>query len=192
MHVVTHLLSGWLAAEALQRGRRERAVAAWCAVAPDLDGVGMIVDWYNRAAGRAETDYYEQLHHVWGHGLPAALVFTIAAWLLSGRRAGAALLAFAMVHLHLLLDLLGSRGSNPLDLWPIAYLAPFSSHLMLVWPWQWPLTGWQNTSFSCVLLAMVFVSAVVHGRSPVELLSTRMEAAFVAAVGERWRRLRRG
>jgi inner membrane protein len=189
MHVITHLLSGWLVAEGLRRDKTERAVCAWAAVAPDLDGLGMVVDWANRVAGRAQTSYYEAFHHMWGHGLPAAVVIAAVAGLAT-RRLAAAVLAFAMVHLHLLFDLLGSRGSVPKDIWPIYYLEPLSPAHTLQWSGQWPLTGWQNTAISALLLALVFVVAAARGRSPLELFNAEAERAFVRTVQKRWQAVR--
>lgn len=191
MHVATHLLAGWALAEGARLKRRERAVVAWSNVAPDLDGGGMLVDWANRLLGRPETAFYEAWHHALGHGLPAALVCLVAAYAIT-RRAGVALIAFASFHLHLLMDLAGSRGSNPIDIWPIPYLAPFSSAWTLSWSGQWPLTGWQNTTITVVLMSIAIALAVRRGDSPVALFSQRADAAFVAVLRARLGFLWRG
>ena len=164
MHVVTHLLAGWTLAEALGLKGRDRAVVAWSGVVSDLDGAGMVVDWGNRLLGRPETAYYERWHHVLGHGLPAALVCLALAWALTHRRR-ATLAAFASFHLHLLMDLAGSRGTNPIDIWPIRYLAPLSDRLSFAWSGQWPLTGWQNTSITVALMLVTAVLAARRGES---------------------------
>ena len=80
MHVVTHLLAGWTMAEGLGLKGRERAVVAWSSVAADLDGAGMLADWSNRLLHRPETTYYEQWHHMLGHGLPAAALCACLPW----------------------------------------------------------------------------------------------------------------
>ena len=44
MHVVTHLLMGWTLAEHTTKSPRDRALITWASVAPDLDGLGLVVD----------------------------------------------------------------------------------------------------------------------------------------------------
>src|SRR5205814_5169912 len=105
---------------------RDRALVAWIGLAPDLDGLGIVVDFATRLLGLPETDYYQRFHRVYGHGLAAAIVLSAAAALLADAKLRAGIAAFASVHLHFLCDLLGSRGSGPEDFWPISYLAPFS------------------------------------------------------------------
>ena len=76
MHVVTHLLAGWALAEQTKLEKRDKAIVAWASVAPDLDGFGLPIDWATRALGDGTT-LYETYHHVAGHGLPAATLFTV-------------------------------------------------------------------------------------------------------------------
>ncbi len=76
MHVVTHLLASWAVAQPTQRTRRDVALVSWTGVAPDLDGVGLLVDAGREALGLSETTFYYAFHHVYGHGLPAAFLVT--------------------------------------------------------------------------------------------------------------------
>lgn len=46
---------------------------------------------------------------------------------------------FVNVHLYLICDLIGSRGSNPENFWAIYYLALFDTHFKKVWIEQWLL-----------------------------------------------------
>ncbi len=46
---------------------------------------------------------------------------------------------FVNVHLCLICDLIGSRGSNPENFWAIYYLALFDTHFKKVWIGQWLL-----------------------------------------------------
>jgi len=87
-------------------------------------------------------------------------------------------LALLSFHLHLLEDLLGSRGPD-CDQWPIPYLKPFSSMLQLTWRGQWALNAWPNILITVVLLFCVFWLAWRRGFSPLEMISSKADRAFV-------------
>ena len=185
MHVVTHLLAGWALAEQTPLERRDKALVAWASVAPDVDGVGLPVDWALRAAG-GSSDLYETYHHVAAHGVVAAiLVSALCAPFLQRKALGLALVFFSY-HLHLLLDLAGSGGGTPGDIWPIRYLYPFSAH-ELAWSGQWPLTSWQNTSLTLALMAYALWVGVRRGYTAVGLFSQRADRQLVAALRARFR-----
>ena len=78
------------------------------------------------------------------------------------------------------------------DIWPIHYLEPLSGQLTFAWSGQWPLSAWQNFTFTVVLMAYAFVLAVQRGYSPVGLVSERADKAFVETLRQRWRSLKRG
>ncbi|TLN05224.1 hypothetical protein FDZ73_00895 [bacterium] len=61
--------------------------------------------------------------------------------------------AFLVFHLHLICDILGSRG--PDEAWSVPYLRPFSSAGDIVWAHQWALNSWQN--FAITFLALIFI-----------------------------------
>jgi hypothetical protein len=159
---------------------------------PDLDGLGMIPDLVTRALGREETFYYDTFHHSLLHGIAAVLVFAAISLLAARDRIRAVILTVVVMHVHLFMDLVGSRGPTPQDIWPIPYLAPFSERLTVAVPWQWRLDGWQNILLSVVLLGMVFRRAALGGHTPVELLGRPSERRFAEAVQARWALLRRG
>ncbi len=188
MSPITHLLLSWVAADELRLGGRDRAVVTIAGVLPDLDGVvPLAFDVANRLLGRPDCWYYGTLHHWLLHGLPAALLLTLLAWAVASRRWTAAV-TFAVIHLHLLCDLVGARGPGPDDIWPIYYLAPLSADPELAWSGQWKLNAWPNILLTIALLALVFVRAVERGDSPLGLLSRRADAAFVATLRNRFRR----
>ena len=186
MHVVTHLLAGWALAQEVKLKGRERALVTWSCVVADVDGAGMLIDAANRVLARGETYYYEQFHHVLGHGLPAEILWTAAAWALGARKALTLVWIVLAFHLHLLMDLAGSRGSAPTDIWPIPYLAPISSAMTFSWNGQWPLTSWQNTSLTVVLMVWALIQALRLGASPVSLFSQRADRVFVETLRRRW------
>jgi inner membrane protein len=189
MNVITHFLASWIGADLLECDARDTALVTWAGVSPDVDGLGVVVDLGNRLLGRPETFYYGQWHHVLLHGLPGAVLASAAVAPFAHRRLRTAALAFTAVHLHLACDLVGSRGPTPDDIWPVAYLSPFSSALTLAWPGQWALNAWPNIAFTLAMLAFVFVRAVKVGRSPVGVFSEKGNAAFVETVRRRWESL---
>ena len=182
MSPITHFLVGWAGLERFQASRRDKALVVLAGLAPDLDGLGIVVDFATRAMGLPETDYYQSFHRMYGHGLPAAIIVAAVAGALGMRQFWVAVWAFVSVHLHFLCDLLGSRGTTPEDIWGIYYLAPFTTAYELSWPGQWPLVGWQNMTITAALLAIVMVRATVLGYSPVRLLSERADVVFVATL----------
>ena len=89
-----------------------------------------------------------------------------------------ALLAF---HLHLLGDLVGSRGPDGYQ-WPIPYLLPFSTDWNLTWQYQWELDAWPNILVTLLLLGVTLYLSWKRGHSPLELVSQRADAAFVSRI----------
>jgi hypothetical protein len=192
MNPATHLLASWFLADFGRLGRRDRIVVALSGALPDLDGLGMIPDLVSRAAGGEATFYYDRYHHSLLHGIAAVAVFAAISLVAAKNRVRAVLLTVAAVHVHLLMDLVGSRGPTPQDIWPITYLAPFSDRLTLAVPWQWRLDGWQNILLSVILIGMVLHRAASGGPTPVELLGRGRERQFVEAVRRRWALERKG
>ena len=79
MHIGTHFLAGWMVA--VPKGDltpRERSAIAFAGVAPDLDGLGLLVDKVNGWLG-GESFTYERWHHVLAHNLGAALLLVPSA-----------------------------------------------------------------------------------------------------------------
>lgn len=186
MSPITHFMVGWVGLERFQASRRDKALVVLAGLAPDLDGLGIVVDFATRALGLPETDYYQSFHRMFGHGLPAAVIIAAVAGALGRRFFWVASWAFISVHLHFLCDLLGSRGTTAEDIWGIYYFAPFTTAYELSWSGQWPLVGWQNMAISAVLLGIVMMRATTLGYSPVGLLSERADAVFVATL-RAWR-----
>ena len=186
MHIGTHFFAGWLvAASPRDLTPRERGLIAVAGVAPDLDGLGIIGEYLTRNSSRPLT-WYSDYHHVLGHNVGFALIVAGVTYALSRRRRRlASALAFVSVHLHLLLDVAGSRGSDGYQ-WPIPYLLPFSSALQLTWDGQWWLGAWQNTAITTVLVFATVLIAWHRGYSPVALFSHKADAVFVGALRRRF------
>jgi hypothetical protein len=92
-------------------------------------------------------------------------------------------LVFLSVHLHLLEDLIGSRGPDGYQ-WPIPYFEPFSKAGDLTWRVQWALNGWPNLAITTGLLLLTLYLALARGFSPLEMISPGADAAFVDALGK--------
>lgn len=182
MSPITHFLVSWVGLERFLTHQRDKALVVAAGLIPDVDGLGIVVDFANRLAGWAETNYYQSFHRMYGHGLPAALLIVVLAALLGVRKSSVALWALVSFHLHLLCDLIGARGSTPEDLWGIYYLGPLVTTHELRWAGQWPLVGWQNTLITVVLLSLLMVRAANLGYSPVGWLSQRMDQEFIATL----------
>jgi inner membrane protein len=206
MSPITHFFAGWMLASVFPAGspttltRREKALVVAAAVAPDLDGIGIIPELLTRNTSHPLL-WFSQYHHSL-HTLTFALVCTLAAYLIAGPLANftfgpsikgrplptrpwlTAFLVFVSFHLHLLCDLIGARGPDG-DQWPIPYLKPFSNAVQLTWHGQWALNAWQNFAITGLFLAATFWIAVKYGNSPVELVSERGNRALVEALQSR-------
>jgi hypothetical protein len=216
MSPVTHFFAGWLLASVSPTGRpttltrREKTLVVAAAVAPDIDGLGIVPELLTRNTSHPLL-WFSEYHHTL-HTLAFAMVCTLAAYLIAGPMAAGSLsdftfgpairkpqpsvrrstshpeltafLVFISFHLHLLCDVIGARGPDG-DQWPIPYLKPFSNTLQLTWHGQWALNAWQNFLITGFLLLATFWIAWKYGSSPVELVSERGNSATVATLRAR-------
>ncbi len=179
MSPVTHALVGWLAGEAIPESRRVSAWALVAGIAPDLDGLGLVVEvatsrWDHTLA------WYTDYHRVLCHNLPySALIAALAAAHCRSWKAGA--VALVSGHLHLLGDLVGSKGPDG-HVWPVPYLPG----LELSWADQWELNAWPNVLLTLVALVLTFALARRRGYSPVGIVSQRADAALVETLRRRF------
>jgi inner membrane protein len=187
MNPVTHCLMGWTWANAGPLTRPQRAAVTFASVIPDVDGLGILVDWAT-ASSAHPTSLYAQYHHVVGHNLLGAAVAAVACAAIRGpRRALCAAFGLVSFHLHLLGDLVGSRGPDGSQ-WEIAYLWPFSSAWQWRVSWQWELNAWPNVAITLALVAATLYLAWRRGFSLVELFSTQADAALVSTLRARFPR----
>jgi hypothetical protein len=98
-----------------------------------------------------------------------------------------ALLALLVFHLHLLCDLVGSRGPDPVDLWPLFYLGPFAKDPMWIWKGQLALDSWPNRLLTVFLFAWSLWLAVRLGYSFVGVFNKRLDQVFVGVL-RKWHR----
>jgi hypothetical protein len=182
MAPATHLLLGWLTAETCPiLPARDRFWIAIAGVLPDADGLGLVAGLLTGSWDRAQA-WFAAWHHIVLHNLLAGLVAAVAIglWCRSWRTAGLVLASF---HLHLLGDVVGSRGPDGYD-WPIPYLAPFHGW-QWTWDGQWALNAWPNTLITLIAIVVSLVLAVRRGRWITELLSRRLDVAVVAVLRRR-------
>lgn len=186
MSPLTHLLASWLIAAKTTDNPRDCRLVSLAGVLPDADGIGLMIDLANRALGRPETDYYHQYHHFALHGLPGSLLLAGTFALLARRRLRTGMFALLVFHLHLLFDLVGSRGPSPEDFWPIFYFGPFTKDPMWLWRGQWRLDAWPNQVFTWMLLLLALWLAVRRGDSFVGVFNRRADEIFVRVL-RKWR-----
>lgn len=183
MSPVTHFLTGWVVANCVKLNRRERAIVTLACAAPDLDGLGIIPELLTRNS--AHPLLWFTLYHHALHTLLFAVTVAVVAFGLANQRWKTAGLAFFTFHIHLVEDLLGSRGPDGYQ-WPIPYLSPFSTRLQLVWSGQWGLNAWPNVAITVALLIITFSLAWRRGFSPLEMISQKADAALVTALRNRF------
>jgi inner membrane protein len=185
MNVITHALFGWAVSTRLPGASRvEKAWIVAAAVAPDLDGLGILAELPTRDSA-SPIFWWSEYHHLLFHNLLFAVLLSLAAAMFNRRRAVLGLAVFASVNLHYLCDLAGSRGPDGYQ-WPLFYLWPFSDQPALTVRWQWQLNAWPNVAVSMVLLAYTFWLARRRATSPLELFSRSANKQFVGALRRRF------
>lgn len=183
MSPVTHFLLSWSAASAFSFSKRDRIIVTVAGTVPDADGLGLIWDLLS---SRPEHHLllWSRFHHILCHNVTFALLVACIAWCIASRRMAACAVAFLAFHLHLLCDLLGSRG--PDGPWTIPYLLPFSESWDLVWPGQWPLNSWQNFIVTAGAIAFCGYRSWRQGISPLEVFSERASQTLTATLRARF------
>ena len=189
MHPVTHLLTSWAVAESAELGPKDRALVTLSGVVPDIDGLGVIAEIATENSSNP-VYWWSEYHHVLCHNIGFGLAIAVAVPLVASRRTCTTLLAVLAFHLHLVADLVGSRGPNGYQ-WPIPYLLPFSNRLQLTWEGQWVLNAWPNITLTVVLLGFTLLLAWKRGYSPVGIVSARVDAALVNTLRRRFGEPRR-
>lgn len=191
MSPVVHLIGNWLVASATTNNPRDRKLVTLAGVLPDADGLGVIPDVVGSwISGKECTfQYYQSYHHSLLHGWPGAIVVSILLTIFARQRWRVLLLCLFTFHLHLLCDLLGSRGPDAGDLWPICYSEPLFRHPIWFWKYQWQLDGWQNKTIFLAVFGAVLLVAVRKGCSFVEIFSSRADAVVVPVLRQWYQQL---
>ena len=202
MNPITHALISWgISNIPRNTTRRQRALVTLGGIIPDLDGLGAIWDKTFGTLGDIPSHYYHDYHRVLGHTAAFAAVVLLVPLLFSkpGKRLVTTALFALTFHLHLVCDMLGSRGPptdfNPGgDVWGIPYF-----HLPLFkdapalgdpvwWKWagQWELNAWPNLAITLLLLVFCGVMAVRAKRTILEVLSLKLDGVVVGAFQQRF------
>jgi len=185
MSPITHLLTGWLAANGSPTlDRQERVVITLASLAPDLDGIGIVAEFLTAGSDHPLL-WYSAYHHVLCHNLAFGLLLAFIGWITATRKWLTASLALLSFHIHLAADLIGSRSPDGYQ-WPIWYLFPFSSACTITWSLQWKLNAWPNYVITAAALFAVLALARKRGYSPVAIFSARADQSLVEALRRRW------
>lgn len=184
MNPASHFLISWTIANTAGIPRRDRALVTLSGVIPDIDGIGIIAELLTENT-TMPLIWYSKYHHVLGHNLGLGLLLATVVFSLSIRRWVSAVLAFIAFHLHLLGDLVGSRGPDGYQ-WPIPYFFPFSTDWTLSWEGQWELNAWPNILVTLLILGITLFLAWKRGHSPLEMISLKADTALVAGLRNRF------
>lgn len=189
MSPLTHLVGSWLVAMATTNNLRDRKLVTWAGVLPDADGLGAVADVVSSWISGKECTfhYYQQYHHILLHGWPGAVAVSLLLTIFARQHWRVLLLCLLTYHLHLLCDLIGSRGPTVGDLWPICYSEPIFRHPIWFWKHQWKLDGWQNQTIFVAIFTVSLWVAIKKGYSFVEVVSARLDSVFVQVL-RKWAR----
>jgi hypothetical protein len=183
MSPVTHGLLSWTLAQTPGIAtRRDRALITIAGLAPDLDGLGIVVQWATAHTAHP-LEWFSEYHHRLAHNLTAAVVCALVFAAIGTRKWLVGLLVLVAFSLHLVCDVIGAKGPDGHQ-WPVPLFAPFHPW---EWTWagQWRLDSWQNLVITGVLVVITIIVACRRGWSPVEIVSPRADSVVVA-IFRRW------
>ena len=173
----THFLASWVLANTAPLNRRDRMLVTVAGVIPDIDGFGYPIENWLTINWEKPLLWHQTYHHLLCHNFVFAVIVGAGVLWFSGGKWLTLILAELSFHLHLLCDVIGSRGVDGYQ-WPIWYWVPFS---MREWTWtgQWELSSWPNRVIGVTLFLITLVLAWRRGFSPVEMFSQKWDAVFV-------------
>jgi hypothetical protein len=183
LNPASHFLISWTVANSIDIPYRDRNLVTLSGILADIDGVGIIAEVLTENTTTALL-WYSRYHHILGHNLFVGLILAAAVFLFGRRKLISASLAVLVFHLHLLGDLIGSRGPDGYQ-WPIPYLFPFSKQWTFTWQGQWELNAWPNFLVTLIVLGIASYLTWNRGRSPLEMFSTKADQAFLTKIREK-------
>jgi inner membrane protein len=175
MHPVTHFLTGWMVGNAADLSNRDRIIVALVGTAPDIDGIGIVVELATlptRPSGTATTTMSSDTTS----GLLPCVFSSRLNWLVVGGSprhwpSWPSTFTCSAISWGRALRM-GTRGRFPT--WQLA------------WSGQWPLSSWQNNLITAVLMAVTLYLAWRSGFSPLGLVSERADRVFVGTLRARF------
>ena len=184
MHTVTHFFVGWVVANSGDLNRRERAAVTVSGIIPDIDSVGIIAEKLTQGSDHPLL-WWSKYHHVLAHNLGFGLFIAGVVFVMAKKKYLTTGLAFLSFHLHLFGDVVGARGPDGYQ-WPIPYFLPFSNAWKITWQGQWAINAWPNFAITGVALLITFFLASKREYSPLEMLSSSADRAFVKTLQDRF------
>lgn len=163
MHIQTHIMSGWCIANCVRLTARERLLAMLAASLPDMDGISYIFG----------QEAYWATHHIYGHNLLYGVLLAGLLAAFSTHKVKCFLLFLGLIHLHFILDLLGSGEG-----WTIPYFLPFSKQ-EYAWSFGWDFNDIENKIAGLLFLLWSLQIAVFRKRTPLEYIMPRLDARLV-------------
>jgi len=163
----------WLGGRSIFEKRKNRITVSVAGIAPDIDGVGLLIDTGLRIFNM-QTNYWGAWHHNL-HSLPFCIVVSIvAAAFVKGQRVLTFVVAFILFNLHVFCDLIGSKGPDGFQ-WPIPYFYPFQSEILFSWSGQWELNAWQNILISAASILAIWFLIKSKETTPLEVFSKKLD-----------------
>ncbi len=159
MHIQTHIMSGWCAANCFSLTPKERFLAMLAASLPDLDGLTYFFG----------QNLYWSTHHIYGHNLVFALLLSGGLAAFCTHKLKCFFLFLGLVHLHFVMDLLGSGEG-----WTIPYWFPFNK-TEYVWSFGWDFNAVENKLAALLFLFGCVAIAVFLKRTPLEFLMPKLD-----------------
>ncbi len=167
MHLPTHILSGWCAANLFRLSRRERLFCMIAATGADLDGISLLFG----------QNAYWHWHHVGAHNIFFAIVMSAVLAAFSNRRGRSFALYLVLAHLHLVMDYFGSGEG-----WGIFYFWP-ASRWELKNPDPCEFLSWENMLALAAFVAWTIAIAVRQRRTPFELIAPEVDRRVLRWLG---------
>ena len=174
MNTGAHLQFGWAIAHTGGFTRVERAAITLAAAAPDLDGLAIV-------AGPG-SEFFYRYHHVLAHNILTGIVYAAVIVAFVSRRASVLALCLLSFLSHILVDYLSAP-------WPMAPFWPASAMMVNLGS---RLPGWlvqyvfQVAGMAAITACTVWLY-LRYGRTPLEIISPRLDRLLTDYVALPWR-----
>jgi len=164
-----HLLTGWALSQAREFNRNEQRVITLMAIAPDIDGLAILL-----------PGTFEEWHRTFGHNVFFGLSVPLLGWFIASPARRVLLLTFSYLAMlsHFLLDLVVTGWWALYPLWPIS---DWMILMSLYIPEPIMKYHLQITLF-ILLVALTVYLYRKKGRSPFSLVSDRFDDFMVTFI----------